>query len=234
MTTGSSGSAAWQAQLISRLLSLWHIKPFVITGGMSAFFFAYFILLNFSVFPVTEMPVTAIDRLIGFSPQALWLYVSLWFYVTLVPALLDSRRELLIYYLSAGAVCIVGLSIFLLWPTSTPPANVDWARYPFFAPLKAVDRSGNAFPSLHACFAVFSAIWLDRLLRQMQASRWVRWLNAAWCIGILYSTLATKQHVAVDLFAGVTLGVAGTALQSQIARYAQRFPAPAEVATGKI
>jgi len=92
----------------SRLAAQWRLKQFVITSGMTAFFVAYFMLLNFTVFPVTEMPVTAIDRLIGFSPHALWLYISLWVYVNLVPALLDSRRELLVYYLSAGAVCIVG------------------------------------------------------------------------------------------------------------------------------
>ncbi|MDB5986700.1 MAG: phosphoesterase PA-phosphatase-like protein [Nevskia sp.] len=233
MTTGSS-NIAWQHQLIPRLAAQWRLKQFVITGGMTTFFVAYFMLLNFTVFPVTEMPVTAIDRLIDFSPQALWLYISLWVYVNLVPALLDSRRELLVYYLSAGAVCIVGLSIFFFWPTTTPAANIDWARYPLFQPLKAVDRSGNAFPSLHACFAIFSGIWLDRLLRQMQASVLVRLLNASWCLGILYSTLATKQHVAVDLFAGVALGTAGAGLRLKISQIAQRFPKLTAAAPGKL
>jgi membrane-associated phospholipid phosphatase len=40
----------------------------------------------------------------------------------------------------------------------------------------------------------------------------LRLLNGAWCAAILYSTLATKQHVAVDLFAGAALGLAGAAL----------------------
>ena len=31
--------------------------------------------------------------------------------------------------------------------------------------------------------------------------------NWAWCIGIVYSTLATLQHVAVDVLAGLALGV---------------------------
>lgn len=31
--------------------------------------------------------------------------------------------------------------------------------------------------------------------------------NWTWCIGIIYSTLATRQHVTVDVLAGLMLGV---------------------------
>jgi membrane-associated phospholipid phosphatase len=31
-------------------------------------------------------------------------------------------------------------------------------------------------------------------------------LNWAWCIGIVYSTVATRQHVVVDVLAGLVLG----------------------------
>jgi membrane-associated phospholipid phosphatase len=65
---------------------------------------------------------------------------------------------------------------------------------------------GNALPSLHAAFAVFSAIWLDRLLRRVGAPLWPRIANACWGLGILYSTIATRQHVAVDIAAGSALG----------------------------
>ena len=48
----------------------------------------------------------------------------------------------------------------------------------------------------------------QRLLRYLGAPHWLRALNWLWCLGILYSTLATKQHVAIDLYAGVALGLA--------------------------
>ena len=32
-------------------------------------------------------------------------------------------------------------------------------------------------------------------------------INGGWCAGIVYSTLAVRQHVAVDVLAGLALGV---------------------------
>jgi membrane-associated phospholipid phosphatase len=168
------------------------------------------------------MPITALDRLVDFSAQAIWLYASLWVYVNLVPALIDDRREMLSYYLSAAAICAVGFSIFFFWPTTTPAADIDWARYPFYQPLKTADRGGNAMPSLHACFAIFSALWIDRLLRTMHTHAAWRVFNGLWCVGIFYSTLATKQHVAIDVYAGLLLGLAGYALQIAIARWLRK------------
>jgi membrane-associated phospholipid phosphatase len=60
--------------------------------------------------------------------------------------------------------------------------------------------------------AVFSALWLNRQLFEVGAPRIVRWLNWTWCVGIVYSTLATKQHVAVDMVAGIMLGMLAAGL----------------------
>ena len=176
------------------------------TLGMSAFFAVYFWLLRHPQRAVTIMPVTPVDRLIGFRPEALFPYVSLWFYVTVVPALLIDRRELVTYALSALALGGICLGIFFFWPTAVPPLEVDWSSYSAFAFLKSVDASGNACPSLHVAFAVFTASWLGRILRQMGVGRFVRVLNWLWCAGILYSTIATRQHVVLDVIAGTMLG----------------------------
>ncbi|HEX3729616.1 MAG TPA: phosphatase PAP2 family protein, partial [Opitutaceae bacterium] len=72
--------------------------------------------------------------------------------------------------------------------------------------LKSVDASDNACPSLHAAFALFSAIWLHRILRRVGAPHPLKLLNGLWCAGILYSAMALKQHVAVDILAGAALG----------------------------
>jgi membrane-associated phospholipid phosphatase len=61
---------------------------------------------------------------------------------------------------------------------------------------------------MHAAFAVFTAIGFERILRQMGAGRLVRALNWLWCLGILYSTIAVRQHVSLDILAGAVLGAA--------------------------
>lgn len=173
---------------------------------IGVFFAAYFYVLKNPAYPTTVMPVTWLDRVIGFQPWTMSLYASLWVYVSLPPALLATRRELYRYGLAMAATCLAGLAVFYFWPTAVPAADIDWARYPGVEFLKNVDAAGNAFPSLHVATAFFSGIWLDHLLRRFDTPLWVRLFSWIWCIGIVYSTLATRQHVAVDVWGGLALG----------------------------
>jgi membrane-associated phospholipid phosphatase len=190
----------------SRILTFWPYKMIGTTLGMTVFFVIYFWLLNHPLFPITLVPLTAIDRLVGFQPEALPLYLSLWLYVSLAPALVINRRELVSYGLVAVVLSVIGLGIFLFWPTAVALREIDWSQHPSFSILKSVDTSGNACPSLHVAFAVFTAVWFERLLREMSAGRVVRALNWLWCLGILYSTIAIRQHVVLDVLAGAALG----------------------------
>jgi len=176
------------------------------TLGMTLFFAAYFRVLHHPIFPVTIMPLTAVDRLISFRPEALPLYLSLWIYVSLAPALMIERQEIMSYALATVGMSFIGLGIFLLWPTTVFWSDADWSQHPAFAFLQTVDASGNACPSLHVAFAVFTAVCLGRLLRQMGAGRVVCAFNWLWCLGIIYSTVAIRQHVVLDAIAGAGLG----------------------------
>lgn len=187
----------------------WLIKTLGISLFMTAFFAAYFYVLRHPTHAVTTMPVTALDRSIPLQGWALAPYLSLWIYVSLAPGLLTTRRELARYALAAALVASAGLGVFYCWPTVVPPADVDWAGHRSFAFLKNIDASGNACPSLHAAFAVFTAMNLHQLVREHRLpGRW-HLANWAWALAIAYSTLATKQHVAVDAAAGAALGAFG-------------------------
>jgi membrane-associated phospholipid phosphatase len=208
----------WFAGAAARMRVLWIPKMAGTVGGMTAFFVVYFWLLNHSRSPVTTVPRIFVDRLVGFSPSAVALYVSLWVYVPLAPALLTTGRELRAYLAAAAAMSLVGFGIFVLWPTTIPKPEFDPALYPSMAYLKTVDASGNAFPSLHVAFAVFTVLWLGRVLHETRAGMALGILNWVWCIGIVYSTLAIRQHVALDAFAGIILGAAVAALHMGLLR----------------
>jgi hypothetical protein len=203
-----------RSELRSRIAAQWWLKFFGITGFITIFFVGYFLLLRFPVFPVTTMPLVALDRAIGFHPSALVLYVSLWVYVSLPPTLLRERAVLMAYAKIATGVAATGLMIFFFWPTSTPAATgIEWADYPALAWLKGVDAAENACPSLHVAFAVLSGVWLDRIVREMGGSFFMRMMNACWCVGIVYSTLATRQHVMLDVAGGAALGLVAAAIR---------------------
>ena len=173
---------------------------------IALFFGAYFYILKNPAYPVTVMPVIALDRWIPFQPWAFYVYITLWVYVSLPPALLASRLELYRYGGAMAATCLTGLGIFYFWPTAAPVPEVDWTRYPGMVFLKNLDASGNACPSLHVGTAVFSGIWLHHLLRRFSAPLSILVINGVWCAGIVYSTVAVRQHVVVDVIAGLALG----------------------------
>jgi membrane-associated phospholipid phosphatase len=199
-------AAAWQADLGRRFWRHLALKFIGISGFMWLFFLGYFHTLRHPAYPVLEMPLTALDRLIPFQPQALLAYVSLWLYVGIAPGLLLSLRELVVYGLWAAALCLAGLACFYFWPTAVPPRTVDVTGLPGFALLQGVDAAGNACPSLHVATAIFTAIWIQRLLRIVQAPAALRWFNGAWFATIAYSTVAIGQHVVLDVLGGGALG----------------------------
>lgn len=207
-------SSAALHQAWSRFCGRWWLKALGFSAYLTAFMVLYFVLLRHPFYPVRILPRTALDAWIGFAPWSLLLYASLWFYISLVPTLLNSWNEMGVYLVQVTLLSLIGLGFFLLWPTAAPAPDIDWTQHPSVAFLKSVDATGNACPSMHAAFAAFTAVWLFRLLRHLGAAAWLQVLNLLWCTGILYSTLATKQHVALDLYAGVPLGVAIALLPS--------------------
>lgn len=204
--TQSSQPAPWYRQIAAVIPRHVCLKAIGTILFISVFFGAYFYLLKSPAYPTTVMPFTLLDSLIGFQPLAMPLYISLWVYVSLPPVFLATRNELYRYAMAMAGTCLAGLIIFYFWPTAVPAADIDWALHPGVDFLKNMDASGNACPSLHVATALFSGLWLHHLLRRFEGPQWIRLLNWMWCIGIIYSTLATRQHVAVDVAGGLVLG----------------------------
>ena len=176
------------------------------TLGVSAFFAVYFTLIHHPLFQPVTVAITRLDHAVSLQPLALIPYVSLWAYVALLPALLIDRRELIGFALGCVALAVVGLLIFLIYPTCTPNAGTDWSLYPALQFIKKADTAGNACPSLHAAFAVFTGLWFARLLPRLGAGLLSQSFNLIWAGLIVYSTLAIRQHVALDALWGSLLG----------------------------
>lgn len=208
----SSLAPSWQGQIADRVVTLWPLKAFGTMSFMVLFFWGYFTVLHNPLARPLVMPLTWLDAWIGFSPFAFPAYVSLWVYVSLVPALLGSLGSLLRFGLWIGGLCVFCLAIFWVFPTSVPPFPLDLKAYPEFAIIKGLDATSNAFPSLHVATAVFSAFWLNRLFGQINAPTTLQWLSALQCSVIIWSTIATRQHVVLDALGGVMVGVVFAAL----------------------
>jgi PAP2 superfamily protein len=195
----------WTHELRRRVRTLWALKMLATVIGVAVFFYAYFWVMRHPLSAATAMPMTWIDDLVSFSPQSFFLYASLWVYVALGSALARDGLELAAWGAACFAMTVVGLGIFMALPTKVPDFAIDWSRYPSLEFLKAIDVSGNACPSLHAAFAVFTAVVLHGQLTAIRAPRALLVCNALWCLGIVYSAMATRQHLALDIIAGSVL-----------------------------
>jgi membrane-associated phospholipid phosphatase len=199
---------SWWPRFVERFRRYMLLKFFGTTAFIWIFFIGYFHVLHNPAYEVAVMPVTALDQAIGFHPWALVLYGSLWFYVGIPPAMFHGLRELVAYGCWIGALCIAGLAIFHFWPTAVPSQAIDPGIFPGFGIIQGLDAAGNACPSLHVATAAFSAVWLDRLLREIAAGNAMRLINWAWFALIAWSTVAIRQHVVIDVVTGLALGVA--------------------------
>jgi membrane-associated phospholipid phosphatase len=211
--------------LLDRVKVRWRMKGVVNTAGLAAFFIAYFWVQNNPFFEVTHMPLTSFDYWIPHVPMAIVPYATLWVYLSLPLAFLTRPAEFRSFGVAATTLSLAGLGCFLLWPTAVPFV-AGWSPQTTSF-LRDVDGVGNACPSLHVAFAVFSWVWLRRLISDMRGPQWVRWGNPFWCFAIVISTLATRQHVILDVVAGAALGGAiAAASMAWLRRASNPLPAP--------
>jgi len=201
----SAGPTCREA-LLSRTSVYWPRKMVANTVALVAFFVAYFWVQALGQDHVMHMPLTALDRWVPYVPAAIVPYVSLWIYVSLPLSLLTRRIEFMSYGVPTVAMACAGLLCFLLWPTAVP-MDPAWSGSALQSPLRALDSAGNACPSLHVAFATFSWVWLRRLLGEMRFGRAWQWTNSLWCLAIVLSTVAIRQHVVLDVVAGIALAV---------------------------
>lgn len=191
-----------------RLRRLFLLKVLGTSAVIALFFVAYFHVLRHPDHPVTVVPFTPLDALVRFEPAMLVPYLSLWLYVGLAPGLLLTLRRLMAYAAWAAALCLTGLVAFYLWPTTVPPfpGAHAVADLPGFEALRGIDAPGNACPSMHVAFAVFTAAWIEHVLKAVRVPATLRLLNLAWFAAIVWSTLAIRQHVVLDVAVGLALG----------------------------
>jgi membrane-associated phospholipid phosphatase len=147
---------------------------------------------------------TTLDQYIPLWP--IWavpylLYLPLWITCFIWAAFKMEERMFKRFFASALAATLIGISIFLLFPTYIErPVLVgnDWAtellRYVY-----GNDDVYNAFPSGHVYLTtLISLFWMEWYTRY-------RWLWIAIVVSVLLSTLFTHQHYLPDLAGGLAL-----------------------------
>ena len=194
-------------QIVSCGRANWRLKA-ALSAGLTVFFCVpYFTLQHLTLFPARTLPLSALDRAIGFDPRWVWVYQSVYLLLAIVPWMVPTRSELRRYARGFLLLSGVGFAFFLLLPVRGPRPDVEAANLMFRA-LQWYDRPLNCFPSLHVGLAAYTVLFAARLSRgrmTVSARRSVVSLAWLWTTLIAYAAVATRQHYAIDLPAGTLL-----------------------------
>lgn len=207
----ATDNSPWRRHFLLKQIGMWSF--------MTIFFVAYFHLLRHPVYPVFTMPTTIVDEWIGFAPWTIWLYVSLWIYIGVPVLMMTSRKGLFVYCALGILLSAPALICFHFWPTTVVPVDAGMTSSVTFRLLQKFDAASNACPSMHVASAVFTGYFAARLMYRLGASWFWQFINFLWCLGIVHSTLATRQHVSLDVAAGFLLAAVVCALTLPLHRH---------------
>lgn len=152
---------------------------------------------------------TALDRRIPLVPWTIVIYFGCYLfwaanYVLCVRLDRRSAWRFLGADFLAKLVCLI---CFLILPTTNTRPEIMgdsfWDLLMRF--LYQVDAADNLFPSIHCLTSWFCYIGIRR---RREVPVWYRAFSCLFALAVFVSTLTTKQHVLIDVIAGVVLAEA--------------------------
>ena len=194
-------------EIATRLSALWWLKLVLLLLLNLIVFAPYHFFQHHQFFPTTVVQPSFIDRLLPFLDWSVVAYLSIYLLMPIGPFLMKRREEIVCYSIGVVSLGIVADLVFLFWPTVCARPDAPGAN-PIYRALVQFDRPYHAFPSLHAAFAIYSALCGMRVFGEMGIRNLVRAVFSIWALVILIATLTTRQHVFIDIVAGSFLGFA--------------------------
>ena len=174
----------------------------ILTIALLGYFCLFYFTLQRVVFFVPhQFELSRIDLAIPFDARWTIVYQSLYLFLPL-PWLASSNDQLRRYARGFFIVTLISFAFFLFFPVEGPRPDILTSD-PMYRLLLLYDRNLNAFPSLHAALAVYTFLFALRVLPRRFAS-----IGSLWIALVLYATMATKQHYAIDVIAGVVVAIA--------------------------
>lgn len=199
-------------EIISRLASNWEWKLALGSALIVMFAVLYFLPQRYPIVPATLLQPTRLEQIIPFVPNTVYFYESIWLLIPIAPWMMETRRELNQYGKGLLMMSGVGCCFFFLYPTMSPrPEDIHDANM-FYRKLVQIDSQANAFPSLHAAYAVFHAACCHVTFDTGTGHKLLQGFFWCWALTIMFSTLSTRQHIFIDLVAGALLGLSSFAM----------------------
>jgi hypothetical protein len=144
-------------------------------------------------------------QLMPFSEIWTWPYFSMFLIIGFAWLSLPDRRSIRQFstiFLSTASIAWI---CFCFWPTSCLRPSIATPSLPYQI-LIFFDGPTNCLPCLHSAFTILSTVVLYRRTSQMQHITALRTLLIIWVILINLSIVGLRQHIGIDIAAGLLLG----------------------------
>jgi len=192
--------------LPGRIRAHWRFKALLALIVSAMFCVPYFLIGHRPLMSVHTLPLSWLDRAIGFHPQEwVWIYQSVYLPINVIPWLSERREHLRRYVIGFAVLSLISFTIFILYPIRGPkpqvtnPTGMHWLLLQYDAPL-------NSLPSLHAGLLIYTLAYGKRIMGDSIPAGLTS-LCILWAGLILYGTLATKEHYAIDIVTGAVLAL---------------------------
>jgi hypothetical protein len=154
---------------------------------------------------------SALDRLVTFDASAIWPYLS--FFILVPAAYLCAPPERLRPLTRAMQLsAVVAAAVFVAWPTTLdyPAMPSGTASASVLTVLAGSDSTQNCLPSLHGALTLLCVVALWQRERPWRSA-----FVLVWGVVVMWSIVAARRHLFIDLGAGVTLGAVCTCLAAR-------------------
>jgi hypothetical protein len=183
-------------------------------GAVGAVYFS----TGYSAVSAQVLPASALDRVVPFAVDAIWLYLA---FFAFIPLAYLRSTPVRVRWLSCAMPCcaLICGAVYVIHPTTlgpppAPPTEASpWASW-LYAKLLASDSERNCAPSLHAALTLLCvmALWSPaRPVRNAGVS--------AVALGIAGSILVLKRHLFIDLVSGLGVAMVAALIASSCFRH---------------
>ncbi len=160
------------------------------------------------------MTPSPLDRMIAFTPHAIWLYLS--FFVVVPLGYLMTPLDRVRWLSRAMRLTALGAgTVYLLWPTTMvyPVDGGTTLSSTLLAALTYVDSTQNCLPSLHMALMVLAVWGISAARRSVRTAVFIVWVAA-----IAYSILQLRRHLFIDVVSGAVLALVAGMLVDALGR----------------
>ena len=162
----------------------------------------YLLLQKFAMFDVWWIEESSIDKKIDINFNAVYVYFSYYFLLAWT-GLWISSSAFTRYMKTICVVCLISHFCFFFVPSGISRDSLDSSDAPYlYQWLISWELPRNCFPSLHASLATLASLAL------IEKSKPLGLIASLWTLAILWSAVALRQHVIIDLLAGSILAIA--------------------------